>query len=237
MAWDDVKATGNEITADEWNAHVIDQKSRGFDSIEVFEADGTFDASSIDTVFVEGIGGGGGGGGTNNSSTYERGAGGGGGGYVAAYIDLSAVDSVPISVGSGGSVGDGIDGSPGGDSTFGSYLTAFGGEGGPVSSTQAAIGGEGGIGTINTGSGFTSPGGVGGGAVTSSSVPTIGTTSAGGDSVYGVGGHITALDVPSFDGRDGVKYGGGGGGAISNIGSSFQGGVGAQGAVIVHYIS
>ena len=34
MAWDDVKATGDEISADEWNKHVEDQKSRLLEQAE-----------------------------------------------------------------------------------------------------------------------------------------------------------------------------------------------------------
>ncbi|MDR0209805.1 MAG: hypothetical protein LBJ33_11630 [Pseudomonas putida] len=68
------------------------------------------------------IGGGGGGGNSGSTGTGDAGSGGGGGGLAKKRIDLSAVISVPVTVGSGGAAQV-----AGGTSSFGVYVSAPGG--------------------------------------------------------------------------------------------------------------
>jgi hypothetical protein len=76
-----------------------------------------------------GGGGGGAGGGANKGAA---GAGGGGGGFGWKLIDMSAVNSVIVTIGAPGAGGStaGGDGGDGGSTSFGAYLSATGGIGG-----------------------------------------------------------------------------------------------------------
>ena len=99
---------------------------------------------------------GGGGGARINDSSY-RGAGGGGGGTAIKYIDVSAVSTVAVTVGAGGTYARGSGrGSTGGTSSFGAYCSATGGQGG-----QTDVPYEGGPGGSATGGDFNIPGGAG----------------------------------------------------------------------------
>jgi hypothetical protein len=105
-----------------------------------------------------------GGSGANAASSSNKAAGGGGGGaYREEWYSLSALTAtVSVTIGAGGTAkvaGVRADGEAGGNSTFGSYITAYGGGAGAVStnnSTNSATGGGGGgwaakgaVGTIN----------------------------------------------------------------------------------------
>ncbi|MCN2816121.1 hypothetical protein MLV98_22555, partial [Escherichia coli] len=84
-------------------------------------------------VRVKVIGGGGSGGYPSISLTNAAGGGGGGGGGVSeSVIDLTGIDTVTITVGSGGESQNtsARNGNPGGTSSFGAYLSATGGDGG-----------------------------------------------------------------------------------------------------------
>lgn len=161
------------------------------------------------------------GGGAGGSSDAGGGASGGGGGGFAEHTfnasDLSA--TVTATVGAGGVAGALHDGN---NSTFGSYMTAYGG-GGVASGTTA--GGGGGGGNTSKGSTSGSPnggdgGGQGGGVGSSSGT-------AGGYSVYGGGGG--GKNAASVGGES--TFGGGGGGGNSKAGGfSFKGGGGGGGA-------
>lgn len=202
----------------------------GFDTIDVFTADGTFDSSNIDKAIVEVVGGGGGGGyRPTPSGAYTdmpASGGGGGGGYAKSLVDLSTTSSVSITVGAGGAGGtsSSIDGSNGGGSSFGSSVTANGGSGGSgaVEGNTAAAGGRGGTstGTISvrgsTGeSGYTTGSvvvsGNGGGTqlsqvnvldpkVASSNPSSVSQLDPG----YGAGGCGDIFDGASLPGEDGV---------------------------------
>jgi hypothetical protein len=224
----DVDINGANLT----NANV-----GGFDSVEVFEADGTFDASSVDTVFVECVGGGGGGGATvdNGIDTLQLGAGGGGGGYAAGYYDVSAESSINVTVGVGGS-----EASAGGDSSFGAFATGNGGGGGTsADDNNLCAGGSGG-----GGSGDIVVAGRDGedGLATDQQQPSelyVVNSCSGGHSQMGFGAVSERVDdsFSSFqEGRAGEKYGGGGsGGTSTNAATNQAGGSGAQGIVIVYY--
>lgn len=236
MAWDDVKATGNEITADEWNAHVVDQKSRGFDSIEVFEADGTFDATGVSGAYVEVVGGGGGSAGvTGLSGNIQAGGGGGGGGYAADYVDLTNTNSVAVTVGkggAGGSSGDN-DGSSGSASSFGTSVEAAGGGGGKVEPSGLASGGSGVFGSVQI------AGGDGGDAIGHTGATNIiaPAPSGGGTQLS-----PSTRSQVSYEGsalttaNSGIPYGAGASGPlIIDASISEPGETGADGIVLVHY--
>ena len=93
---------------------------------------------------------GGGGGARINDNSY-RGAGGGGGGTAIKWIDVSAVNSVSYTYGGGGDYSrNGGRGSTGGTSSFGSYCTANGGQGGQTDNPyQGGPGGNASGGDIN----------------------------------------------------------------------------------------
>lgn len=145
-----------------------------------------------------------GGGGGGSSST---GGGGGGGGYKEAWFsaaDLGATETVTI--GAGGAVA-----TAGGNSTFGSLLTAYGGGGG---ASGASSGGGGGGGLTSAGSSASSNNGGDGG------LPTIGagngTGTSGGNNTFGVGragGGGAGGGNNGGRGGYGSDWGGGGGGA------------------------
>ncbi|MGE5682589.1 MAG: glycine-rich domain-containing protein [Bacillota bacterium] len=116
-------------------------------SRQVFTADGAFTVpEGITKLYVEVVGGGGGGG-------YNYGGGGGGGAYASGFIDVTPGAQISVIVGNGG-LGSRYgqyyyDGDTGGQSKFGNFLIANGGEGGKQNysgsnSTSMAIGGSGG---------------------------------------------------------------------------------------------
>lgn len=130
--------------------------------------------------------------------------GGGGGGYTRHFFragDLT--DTVAVSIGSGGAASSG---SNGGNTTFGSYLTAYGGAG-AVSATSSGGGG----GALSAGSGASGGGPLGG--------------TSGGDATFGGGGGRTG------NGAGGASFfGGAGGGFGANGGASQYGGGGGGGS-------
>jgi hypothetical protein len=208
-------------------------------TIEVFESDGTFDATDIDTAYVEVVGGGGGGGDNvdDGSSTIQINSGGGGGGYASGAVDLSSETSVSITVGAGGAAN-----STGGNSSFGTLVEATGGGAGKSATGVGLY--DGGIGGTGTTGDVTIPGGDGDdGISTTDDRPNVvlGTSATGGGTVYSNGSPTQELleNISSIQpGKDGEKYGGGGGGAINisgNISSADSGGAGADGIVIVRY--
>ncbi|MBF9042945.1 hypothetical protein HKCCE4037_06385 [Rhodobacterales bacterium HKCCE4037] len=189
---------------------------------EVFNLSGTWTkptGMSDDTpVRVQLWGGGGGGGG----SVY----GGGGGGYAEAIFRLGDLPaSVSITIAAGGAVN-----SNGGNSTFGSFMTAYGGGAGSGSDFG---GGGGALGAGTTGDGGRGGGGdgVGQDAANVNAGGAGGNTSTGGSAVNGGGGG-TRL------GSGGVSLNGGNGGSQGTPGTAPGGGggmnaVGAAGRCIV----
>lgn len=94
-------------------------------------------------------GGGGGGGGGSSVSPPARGGGGGAGGTAIGIVNLAGVTSVTVTVGAGGAGGAAsTNGANGQTSSFGTYLTATGGQqGGGASSSNQPAGGGGGSGS------------------------------------------------------------------------------------------
>ena len=206
---------------------------------EVFASSGTFkkgDYPWARYILVRAVGGGGGGGGagTTTSSQSSVGTGGGGGQYVEKLIpvgDLSASETVTIGAGGSGNAGAG--GNSGGNTTFGSHITANGGSGGNVSTTTATLlwgpsGGAGGTGANfgdfavigdNGGQAYGSPaqsrGGYGGGTALAPNAP--------------------CNNASNQNGQPGKPYGGGGSGGhnVNSQTSTRTGGAGSAGVVIV----
>jgi hypothetical protein len=172
---------------------------------QVFTASGTWTkpAAGQALALIEAWGGGGGG---FTSSSF--GSGGGGGSYSRTVIALASISStVSIIIGSGGT----ISGS-GSNTSFGSYLMAFGGGGGDLTP------GGGGGGMSGAGIEATSSVGVDGGAP-------LGRLGSG---IWGDG----------FDGAAGNAnpFGGGGSGDQANAGSALMGGGGGTGGFGVNGI-
>ena len=149
---------------------------------------------------------GGGGGGTGSTA-----GGGGGGGFVQRFmtgVELSSTETVTI--GAGGAVN-----TQGGNTTFGSHVTAYGGGGGN-SGTNSGGGGGGGGSSSKGVNGGSSDGGRGGGPVWGAG----GTGgAAGGNAADGAGGGSNTGGAGG-----GGHFGGGGGGGGATIGSGGAGG-------------
>ncbi|EIS1690907.1 glycine-rich domain-containing protein [Escherichia coli] len=103
------------------------------------------------------IGGGGGGGWATSTGNYNAaGGGGGGGGMARGLFNLSAISTVLVTIGAGGNGGIAstiTNGTQGGTTTFGSYLSAGGGQPGngctaSGSSASCGMGGQGGTSTV-----------------------------------------------------------------------------------------
>ena len=236
---------------------------------EVFTSSGTFTVpSGVTACKVTVVGGGGGGGGAYQAD--RAGCGGGGGGTAIEWITgLTAGDTVSVTIGAGGTGGGTTagsqDGNSGGTSSFGSYCSATGGEGGVGNIYgTSAVKIDGGLGTGGT---FNYRGGAGGSYV---SDPSGGQGGAGGGGGSPTQMGITPIDIEKdsytfsyykyeeqyiqgpYGGRpgtctygqnasttkDATGYGCGGGGEGYdgyNTLSDFVGGDGYQGIVIVEY--
>ncbi|HEX6038866.1 hypothetical protein [Longimicrobium sp.] len=218
-------STGNVrrvLMADGTTSGLILDQSWASD-VQTFAASGTYykpNTATFVRVVAYGAGGGGGGGagGEAAGQVAQEGAGGGGGARVERTFlasDISASVAVTIGAGgdggaggAGGSPSNGTIGSAGGNTTFGAYLTAFGGGGGaPGLATPAASGGGGGGGGGAVGgNGASGVNTVGGGP---------GSDSLGGDATSDSGGGGSAT---SSNGGGGFN-GGGGGGANESAGN------------------
>lgn len=173
-------------------------------------------------------GGGGGGGGCQAATTAATfsGAGGGAGGTVIAWI-TSPASSYSVTIGAGGAGGVGANaGSNGGNSVFGA-LTAGGGGGGQkvnATSTPGGVSGTASGGLVNIRGGDGNDGQIGAYFVTGS----------GGSSLWGGGGRPGA-----GGGNVGKAFGSGGGGAYDTAltNTSYTGGAGAAGILVVEEYS
>jgi hypothetical protein len=215
---------------------------------EVFTASGSFiKNTSLDVIYVIQCIGAGGSGGRSASALQNAGGGGGGGFTWRVLVVAEITNTVSVQVGAGGlavSALGGADGNPGGSSSFGSYLTSWGGLGGlttgvggrgggafdPTTLGDVAInqggfiGGSGGWASVYGGGGGNSGRSVfggGGGGVSS------GGDSAGGTSTFaGSGGQ----GFSASSGTTGLIPGGGGGGTETGALS----GPGARGEVRIY---
>lgn len=160
----------------------------------------------------------GGGGSGGSGSGANRGAGGGGGGTAIVNLDLTGVSSVTANIGAGGSrrTAPSSDGSDGGQTSFGAYLTANGGQKGIKYAAgvfvSGGLGGNATGGTLNIKGGDGSDGPLSGDNVQSGS-------GDGGASFWG--GGIRGGTGSSSSTTNGTPGAGGGGGtAVSSPGGN-----------------
>lgn len=201
----------------------------------VFSAGGTWTKSAgAKVVLVElyGAGGGGGGGIKTASATANSGGGaGGGGGFKAGRFDATALGATEtVTVGAAGTGGaTTVAGGAGGNSSFGSWLTAYGGGGGAPGQSAATSGGGGGAGASGAGGTAATTaggaaGGIGGVAGATGSVG-VGNTAFG---CGGGGGGCSNAGVATAGGGFalGGGAGGGGGGGVTTTPGTNNGGPG-----------
>jgi hypothetical protein len=210
------------VVYDGTSFRLISSKGGGTISYQDFIASGTWTKPTglggNEVVFVQVWGGGGGGASTNS-------LGGGGGSYVEYKTIASALTAtVTVTIGAGG-VGGGT-GTQGGITTFGAYVTAYGGAPGNFYSTTIGGAGAGSLG-LGSSNGGQPAGGIGGSAALDSSFGGGGGASGGGTggaSAWGGGGGSTNTGIGGAS-----LYGGGGGGGTG--GTSLFGGKGGNSGV------
>lgn len=185
--------------------------------VQVFDATGTWTkpvTGAIALVQTWGAGASGG-----RAGTGDGGGGGGGGAYSEKLIVLASLSaSVAVTIGAGGTAqtSDNTDGNAGGDTTFGAYLTGYGGGAGNGDGTDNGGGGGGGL----TAAGAAGSGATGGNGGAPRGVIGAETTGAAGNAnPFGGGGGASSADTGG-----GAFWGGGGGGFGSAASSPTAGG-------------
>lgn len=187
--------------------------------VQTFTASGTWNKPAFGTIALIQSWGAGASGGRGGSG--DGGGGGGGGAYLERYVavaSLSAAVSVTIGAGGAAQTSDNTAGTAGGNSSFGAYLTAYGGGSGSGSSADNGGGGGGGLSAV----GGNAAGGVGG--VGGAPRGLIGSDTTGAENCanpFGGGGGAASS---GFIGGTAL-YGGGGGGFGSGAGDATAGGV------------
>lgn len=207
-------------TAPEWATDT----SGGAINIQNFTASGTWTKPGSGTwAFVQIWGAGGSGGST--TSTTNRGGGGGGGAYTSQWFPLSLLGSTEtVTIGAGGTgIATNTAGNVGGNSTFGSKLTGYGGGAGNGGANICGGGGGGGMDAAGPSGSAVNTGNAGGGSFTggAQAVPdAVGSTGLfGGGS--GAGGGNTNVGKTG-----GSATNGGGGGGSASFSSASAGGAG-----------
>ena len=195
-------------------------------------------ASWVTSVVVMAWGGGGGGG---TRTSNGRTGGGGGGAFSMSTVSVVPGSNYTVTVGAGGASS-----TAGGASWFSlgntTNVLANGGSGVPQNTTTGGAGGatNGGIGTVlyAGGRGANSSGTYGGGGGSSAGTNATGNnaTSATGATAPAGGGNGGNGATANGNGNNGNQPGGGGGGAFRSSGTRY-GGAGADGQVLVRYLS
>jgi hypothetical protein len=208
----------------------------GLLNIQVFSASGTYTPTAGTTkivVEVQGAGGSGGGTAATTSSTGAASSGGGSGSYAKSQL-LEDFAGALVTVGEGGAapIAGANAGNAGGASSFGTFVTAPGGQGGnpSIAYTAPAIVGAPGEALPATGANIVGARGAQSNQafILSSSVVVGGT---GGASYFGGGGYGGGAALGGNSGTPGA--GGGGSSSIANT-AARSGGAGANGIVIVY---
>lgn len=203
----------------------------------IFTASDTYTKpAGLKKAIIHVLGGGGGGGGSTGGSGQSCGGGGGGGEYARKEMQASAIQSTEtVTVGAGGAGGanGGGAGSSGGTSSFGAHVTVLGGSGGSggpssVTTQDFVNGGSGGTGGSGGDISVDGSGGESGRII--SGLATNSNVGGGGGGPFG--GGRERFNGANAPGSAGVRYGGGGNGAHSTS-TSYSGGSGADGLVIV----
>lgn len=218
--------------------------------VQTFTSSGTWTKPSFGTrAFVQ-VWGAGGAGGGKTTAANNSGGGGGGGAYSEGWFALSALGAtVTVTIGAGGVGVSGSNGGVGGNTTFGSHITAYGGGGGGVDVGSGSGSGGGGGGIMGAGnSAVNTTAGAGGtplgGAAGSGGSGAVGQFGGGGGgdgdgnggaSVYGGGGGSCDTGQNNYVGGASVYGGGGGGGGTYGGtpdvgGTSVFGGAGGAGS-------
>lgn len=202
-------------------------------NLEFFDSSGTFTVpTGVTTVFVTGCGAGGGGASGRQGSGISGASGGEAGEFnILVPISVTPEANVTVTIGSKGVGGtpdiSGIDGTAGGDTSFGGSLTLDGGLGGDNSGTS-----------IGTGQGFyfDSTGQTGGTSNIlggKSAAASINVGSGGGATIFGAGG---TGGNQNASGQDGSGYcSAGGGSGIFSGDPVISGGDGTDGFLIVQW--
>ncbi len=220
-----LSADSNQASGIKWQSGLLPI------SITSFVSSGTWTSVvGMSYALVELWGGGGSGKSTN-------GGGGGGGGYSFATISASILGGVQtVTIGNGGTATTGANvGVVGGNTTFGTLLTAYGGGGGGIGTTTTGGGGGGflGVGATPTG-GIPRDGATGTPGAWAFGGGDGGLTTVNGNlSIYGGGGGGGSSGGGDGAGGDAIYGGGGGGGGTSGTatgGTSKFGGNGGAGA-------
>lgn len=216
--------------------------------VQIFTASGTWTKpANAQAVEVFLIGGGGGGASGARSTPDVFGGGGGGGAAVSKRTfrasDLTATVAVTIGAGGTGGTAPGADtavvnaGNPGGTTTFGTYLQATGGFGGP--SPSSSVPSKGGV--VGTNPGY--PGGMpsiaapgGEGRPNASDAPVLvngsnGWTGAGGAPSGGAGGAGSTTASRHLGGNGGLSWATTAAGGAGAAASGAAGGAGNASAV------
>ena len=285
----DIRWTGSDFegyNGTQWQSFTRDTQGGGKvynAKNQVFSSSGVFSVpEGVTTVWVSLSAGGGGGGGGMLSGKYSNvvAPGGGGGSGQAVYLKEISVPSgakIPVTVGAGGGGGvsalfvykkpltQGKDGADGGNTSFGSFVSVAGGQGGKIGTIRDKYGnnpGAGGAGSpdgqpgrcydllygkdyalcttfwSDQGGGVLQYGGAGSGGSTSGAYTTFvqGPTTV--SEHQSIPGELIYTYYPAQNGND---SGGGGGGIISNESyysktpKSYNGGNGGSGYATVYW--
>ena len=231
-----------QITAPQIAPGVI--PSGGFVNMTVFTSTTpgqTFSVPPTTTrLKVTVVGGGGGGQSAGGPLCIGNKGGAGGGAAIRVISGLAGGNTIPVTVGAGGTAGTGLGGAggAGGTSSFGVFSTATGGAGGSTP-VNYILGGIGCAGQLNIQG--SSPAILYVGPAGSESIGSTGGSSyLGGGGQGGTPGLIAPPGSTVAAGRAGGNYGGGGGGGTffttPSVGPApAPGGVGAAGVVIVEW--
>ena len=189
----------------------------GLIGVQTFTSSGTYTKSAgVTKVRVQVVGGGGGGTSSDGGAMASAGS---AGGYSEKFINVTAISSETVTIGTGGAAGSSNSaGSSGGTSSFGSHCSATGGGGGGYNAGSGTPGaGSGGDINASGGYGDNAGGSIGG---------------TGGASYFGGGGKGGYYSSSSTS-VAGTAYGSGGGGGVG-YSPSTAGAAGAAGIVIVY---
>jgi hypothetical protein len=184
---------------------------------------------------VEMVGGGGAGTGTSNPGTslVSLGAPGSAGTFAQGFFTLAQLQaalvggSIPVTIGAAGAGVSAAAGGNGGTTSFGSLMTAPGGNGGgaPLNAqTPPTVNGNGNVSGAATGAFFSRSGTAPNPSLALSATTGIG--APGGDSIFGAGGYGKSANN---SGAAATGYGGGGAGTMTTSGSGSTGGNGSPG--------
>jgi hypothetical protein len=247
---DDVPTDGQVLTFDQAQGVYVPEDPTAvgagfqFAGTVYFTSSGTFDKADplgtgdigLRAIRVRMVGGGGGAAGTGTTGANQASvaSGGGGGSYSESFItDIAGLDATVTvtrgSAGGGGAIGAN-NGSPGGTSSFGTLVTAFGGGGGTARAPRSTFAGQVGAagGAPGTGDFTVAGSGSTGALVVDATQGQASVNSVGGGSL--LSGSTAAI----FIGTTGLAFGGGAGGrvAVQNT-TETSGADGATGIVIV----